>query len=150
MKRRESLLWMGLLAGAAALPGCENKPEPGLVEDDTAQRRLIGTWLREYREAGVHIRRVATIKADGTFEETSKIVDPQGSVTRETRGGEWFFDGINFKRKYTLLDGKPVSSVHFNYTTLELKLPLRHELIGVDNVRKREIRYLRVADGTQA
>jgi hypothetical protein len=34
------------------------------------------------------------------------------------------------------------------YATFELKFPSRNEFVGIDRVRRREVQYRRVADGT--
>ncbi len=144
--KRTWLLLLALLG--ILLAACDSAPEDSPA--DAVQRRLVGTWLREYEEQGTRIRRILVLEADGKFRESSAIVTPGTSITRESDGaGEWLFDGTNLKRRYTRINGKPVSAPIMPYATFALSFPSKSEFVGVDHVRKRELRYQRVGEGTQ-
>jgi hypothetical protein len=146
MLRRHLLL---ALLCSGALAACDNAiPDAAADEGDAVRQHLVGSWLREYEEDGTHVRRVITLEQDGTFREFTKIVQADGVTTQMANGGEWFFDGINLKRKYTSFDGTPHSHTGFTYATFALKSWSKFEFVGVDNVRRREIRYQRVDAGT--
>jgi hypothetical protein len=46
------------------------------------------------------------------------------------------------------VDGRQPVAPMVPFATFELRFPSRNEFIGVDNVRQREVRYRRVAEGT--
>lgn len=129
------------------MSGCDNPPEDSAVRD--VQRRLVGTWLREYEEQGTRVRRVLVLESDGMFHELSTITPPDGVPAQDAQGsGEWVFDGTNLKRRYLVLNGKQAGHPRMPYATFELRFPSKTEFVGVDHVRKREVRYVRVPDGT--
>lgn len=68
---------------------------------------LEGTWLREYAEHRVNVRRLLTMRADGAFLEHVHAVDAAGKVRQHAHEGPWLYDGTNPKRKYLRVDGKP-------------------------------------------
>lgn len=141
------LLWLpGLFA--LVLAGCDETPQQSATE--AVQKRLVGTWLREYEEQGTAVRRVLVLQAQGSFSESSLAVQPADQPPiRSESSGEWTFDGTNLKRRYLRIDGKPLSAPTMPYATFALSFPSRYEFIGVDHVRKLEVRYQRVGDGTQ-
>lgn len=130
-----------------ALAACNGPPDDSRAED--VQLQLMGTWLRDYEENGTRVRRVLVLEQDGRFSEMSKIVQHDAIVDRHDHAGEWHFDGTNLKRRYTSIDGAQPSAPMFPYAALELRFESRNEFIGMDNVRQRQVRYQRVADGTQ-
>lgn len=67
---------------------------------------------------------------------------------QHAHSGDWLFDGINLKRRYTLIDGRRPSAPTFPYAAFEIRFESRNVFIGTDNIRKRQVRYQRVADGT--
>ena len=141
-------LWLRPALLGLLLAACNSGPEDSPA--DAVQQRLIGTWLREYEEQGTHVRRVLILDADGKFREMSTILAADSSNRQQSQGsGEWTFDGINLKRRYTLINGKPISAPTMPYATFALRFPSKGEFVGVDHVRKREVRYQRVADGTE-
>jgi hypothetical protein len=60
-----------------------------------------------------------------------------------------FLDGTYFKRKYTHLDGKPLSSSRMTFATLRLEPSADDEIVGVDDAQKRTIKYRRVGADTR-
>ena len=134
-----------LLAASALLCACGSPP------DDSPQRRieerLVGTWLREYRDDATNVRRVLVLGADGHFRELA-TVDAGAAVSEHVHSGDWTFDGTNLKRRYTQMDGKQPSAPVVPFATFELQFPTPDEFVGVDNVHRREVRYRRVMDGT--
>ncbi len=132
---------------AGALAACNGPPDDSPAED--VQLQLMGTWLRDYEEHGVRVRRVLVLAQDGHFSELAKATQQDEIVARHEHAGEWHFDGTNLKRRYTRIDGSQPSAPMFPYAAIELRFESRNEFIGTDNVRKRQVRYQRVADGTQ-
>jgi hypothetical protein len=128
------------------LAACSDPPVDSPA--DAVQQQLVGSWLREYSHEGARVRRLLVLGEDGRFTETAQAVDASGSVTDFAHAGQWLFDGTNLKRKYTSFNGKQPSAPTLPYVTYQLKFESRHEFIGTDNVRKREVRYSRVGPGT--
>lgn len=135
-----------LAAGFALLAGCDAPPDDAAVRD--TEDRLAGTWMREYDEAGTHVRRVLVLAAGGAFQEEASVEMPGQPPVRVASSGTWLYDGTNLKRKYAVMDGKPTSSPMVPFATFQLAFDGRHEFVGVDHVHRREIRYRRVPDGT--
>ena len=132
---------------ALLLTGCDSST--GDAPDRELQQRLTGTWLRDFEEDGIRVRRVMVLESDGRFREMTRITDAAGTVTQHNHGGEWHFDGTNLKRRYTSVDGKLPSAPTMPYATFEVSFQSRNEFIGIDHVRKREVRYQRVTDEAQ-
>ena len=151
--------------GTVSVAGCDSAQDI-----DDVQQRLVGSWLRDEVEDGARVRRILVLQPGGRFEETSKAIKiPDVSteinavtgapeVTQPTQGnamlarhahsGDWLFDGTNLKRRYTLIDGRQPSAPTFPYAAFEVRFDSRNVFIGTDNIRKRQVRYQRVADGT--
>ena len=142
MRRRRAIGMM--LAGLLA--ACDDAP--GEPPQDSVQDRLPGTWLREFEEKGVRVRRVLVLESDGRFREMVRINDASGAIIDHHHAGSWFYDGTNLKRKYTSMDGKPTAAPTVPFAAFELKFPSRNEFIGIDNVHRREVRYQRVQPET--
>ena len=128
------------------LTGCDSPP--GESSAEAVQQRLAGSWMREYEQEGSKIRRLLVLKADGHFQETARVVDAGGAVTQHVHEGDWLFDGTNLKRKYTLMDGIKPSAPTVPFATFEIRFESNREFVGIDNLRKREVRYQRVAEGS--
>ena len=124
-----------LLAGLAA--GCDDP------HSRDVKARLVGTWVAESREHGGMARRELTLQDDGRLKETVRIIAPSGASDSHSRAGEWFFDGVNLKRKYTYVDGEPLTNAHFIYETHELKSVTPSELVAGSNVGRGELRFKR-------
>jgi hypothetical protein len=137
--------WCALLAAGAVLSACDSPP------DDSPQRRteerLVGTWLREYREDATSVRRVLVLGADGHFRELALARTPDAAI-EHAHSGDWIFDGTNLKRHYRQVDGEVPARPFIPFATLEVRFATRDEFVGIDNVHRREVRYRRVADGT--
>jgi hypothetical protein len=131
------------LWAAAVVIGCNSPPDDSSQE--AAEQRLVGDWLRAYTENGVQVRRLLVLEPGGKFHETSRVVDAQGGVTEHLHAGTWVYDGTNLKRKYTSVDGRQPSAPIVPFATFELTAVSRTEFTGRDNVRRREVRYERVA-----
>ena len=140
--RRRALAWLALAVVAA---GCDSAPDP----NDEIRDRLVGTWLRDYEEDGTRVRRILVLQPDGHFHEMSRSLGPQQAGARHAHEGEWLYDGTNLKRRYTRMDGQPVSAPQMPFAAFQIRFNGSHEFTGTDNVRHREVRYHRVADGTQ-
>ena len=141
MRRR---LWsIALLAALGA--GCNSAPDP----TDEIRERLVGTWLRDYEENGTRVRRVLVLEPQGRFREMSRSLGPQAPGTRHVHEGDWLYDGTNLKRRYTLMDGQPVSAPTMPFAAFQIRFTGSHEFSGVDNVRRRELRYQRAPAGTE-
>ena len=142
MRRRQAI---GMLL-AGLLAACNDAP--GELRQDSVQDRLPGTWLREFEEKGIRVRRVLVLESDGKFREMVRINDANGAVIDHHHAGSWLYDGTNLKRKYTSMDGKPTAAPTVPFAAFELKFPSRNEFIGIDNVHRREVRYQRVQPET--
>lgn len=138
------LLAVALAAGLAG--GCDSGPDAAPAEQ--IHERLVGTWLREYQDQSTMVRRVLVLDAGGGFREMATATDAGAAVAEHMHEGEWLFDGTNLKRRYLKMDGRVPSAPIVPFATLEVRFPSRNEFIGVDNLRKREVRYRRVAEGT--
>jgi hypothetical protein len=136
-----------LALGAALGTACEGPPGEPLAE--AVQDRLVGTWLREYREEAVTVRRVLVLERAGSFQERTIVRRAGLPPVAHAHQGEWLFDGTNLKRRYTLVDGRLPAAPMVPFATLQLEFPSRREFIGVDNVRRRAVRYERVPEGTE-
>lgn len=143
MRRRQSICIV--LAGLVSLllVSCDHPLNDDLSEE-VIQDRLLGAWLREFEEKGVAVRRVLVLETDGKFSEKVRIVEAGGAVTAQVHTGLWFYDGTNLKRKYTSMNGKPPAAPTISFVTFELKFVSKNEFIGIDRVRRREVRYQRV------
>ena len=129
---------------ALLVAGCDSAPDPA----DDVRERLVGTWLRDYEESGTRVRRILVLEPDGHFRETSRSLGPSEEGVRHVHEGDWLYDGTNLKRRYTLMDGQPVSAPTMPFAAFQIRFTGSHEFTGVDNVRRRELRYQRVPDGT--
>lgn len=143
MRRKIVAVILAALAVLAA--GCDPAADEASSE---IQERLVGTWLRDYDENGTHVRRILVLEPGGHFRELSRTLGPQQAGARHEHEGEWLYDGTNLKRRYTRMDGKPVSAPTMPFAAFQIKFETRHEFTGTDNVRHRELRYHRVLDGT--
>lgn len=144
-------LWMLPLAVLATLAWSLHTwlPEASLTQAARDTRELLqGTWLREYTEDGVKVRRVLALRGDGAFEETVRVAEASGQVTRYVHQGTWIYDGTNLKRKYTSMNGAPPSRLNVPFATFEVAFQSRNDFVGTDHVRGRRVEYRRVAPGT--
>lgn len=139
-------LWFAVAQAAGLACGCDTGPGDSAAEQ--VQERLVGTWLREYRDHATVVRRVLVLEPGGAFRELSTITDDGAPVAGHVHEGEWLFDGTNLKRRYRRVDGQQPSAPMVPFATFELQFPSRNEFVGVDNVHQREVRYRRVAEGT--
>ena len=143
---RSTLFAALALALAALLAGCGPEPDDGVEQ---VRERLVGTWQRDYEEQGTRVRRILVLEPGGRFRELSLTLGPREAGTRHTHEGEWLFEGTNLKRRYTLMDGAQPAAPTVPFATFQVRFTGSHEFTGVDHVRKREIRYRRVPDGTR-
>src|SRR4051794_25453023 len=115
--------WLVSVVGLAALAWTLHTwlPASAMLSPAAQDRQdlLRGTWLREYSEGGVQVRRVLELEADGAFHESVRIAEGSGRVTRLAHEGTWLYDGTNLKRKYTLMNGEPPSRLNVPFATFE-------------------------------
>lgn len=142
MKRRT---WLLLVASGLAL-SCDSDARR---KEEATKNRLVGAWLWELEQDGTQVRQVVVLSADRSFREYGKISRADLSARTEENVGEWFFDGTYFKRKYTHLDGKPLSSSRMTFATLRLEPSGDDEIVGIDDAQKRTIKYRRVGADTR-
>jgi hypothetical protein len=109
---------------------------------------LQGSWLREYNDRGVQVRRLLDLSADGAFREQVRVVDATGQATTFVHEGTWLYDGTNLKRKYTLMNGEPPSRLNVPFATFEIDFRSRNDFVGVDHVHGHRIEYHRVGPQT--
>jgi len=126
--------------------GCGPPAEDVQLQD--TRQRLAGTWLREYQDGDVRVRRVLVLAPGGHFTEEVVAAAPAGTVAHNRHSGEWHYDGTNLKRRYTLIDGRKPSAPSFPYAAFQVAFESRYVMVGTDNVRKRQVRYQRVSEGT--
>jgi hypothetical protein len=134
-----------LAFAASLLAGCDPAPD----QTEEIRERQVGTWLRDYEENGTRVRRVLVLEPQGRFRETSRSLGPKEAGVRHSHEGEWLYDGTNLKRRYTLMDGEPVSAPQMPFVAFQVRFTGSHEFSGTDNVRQREVRYHRVPAGTE-
>ncbi len=116
---------------------------------DQVRERLVGTWLREYEEQGTRVRRILVLESGGNFEEMSTLQSPDTAEPQLAQGsGAWLYDGTNLKRRYARINGQPPSAPVVPFVTFALRFPSRSQFVGVDHIRKREVSYHRVPEGT--
>ncbi len=139
---RTPALVMALVLAGFMLAACERPQADPTVE--AVQQRLVGSWLREYQQEGARVSRLLVLESDGRFSESAQVVDAAGATTTHQHAGEWTYDGTNLKRRYTSFNGKQPSAPILPYATFALRFESGREFVGTDNVRKREVRYLRV------
>ncbi|MBL0422353.1 hypothetical protein JI739_18540 [Ramlibacter sp. AW1] len=111
--------------------------------------RLPGTWLREHVDDDVQSRRLLHLASDGAFREVVRLTRPGGRVTEHIHAGTWIYDGINLKRKYSLMDGRPPSRLNLPFATFEVRFESRNEFVGLDHIHRNQVRYRRVEPETQ-
>lgn len=144
--------WLLTLLGLAALAFTAQSwlPHEATLSPAALERQdlLRGTWLREYSDDGVQVRRVLELGGDGRFEETVRIAEASGRVTHMVHQGTWLYDGTNLKRRYTVMNGEPPSRLNVPFATFELDFPSRNDFVGVDHVHGVRIEYRRVPDDT--
>lgn len=145
MQRRRFLICLA----ACPQAGCDSTPPDD--PNESTRRRLVGTWLRAYDEHGVRVRRVLVMNDNGTFQEASSMQPADLLVPKSLSNGSgvWLFDGTNLKRHYRLINGKPTAAPIVPFATFEIRFPSRTEFIGIDRVRRREVLYARVPEGTE-
>ena len=145
--------WLLPLVGLGALAWTLHTWLPATATLSSAaldrQDLLRGTWLREYSEDGVRVRRVLELEPGGAFHESVRIADTGGRITRMEHEGTWLYDGTNLKRKYTLMNGQPPSRLNVPFATFEVDFQGRNDFVGVDHVHKVRVEYRRVADDTE-
>jgi hypothetical protein len=136
-----------LLASAVSPP---DLPRSANLEQGThvVEQQLQGTWLREYTEQGVDVRRILTLQLNGSFLERVRVVDEAGHITDYEHEGTWLYDGTNLKRKYTLMNGKPPSRLNLPFATFQVSFEHSDEFVGVDHIHGHRVRYRRVAPDT--
>lgn len=144
--RAHRLAALATLLAPIFLAACSDPPADSPAQ--AVQQQLVGSWLREYTHDGARVRRLLVLSEDGRFTETAQAVDESGVVTDFSHAGQWMFDGTNLKRKYTSFNGKQPSAPTLPYVTFQLRFESRHEFVGIDHVRRREVRYWRVGPGT--
>lgn len=134
------------LLSALFLCACDDA-QSARIED--TRSRLVGTWLREAESDGTRVRVVVVLGQDGKFSERAKFVAPDGRTESEHFGGEWSYDGTNFKRRYLQQGGRQFSGGGIRYATYQLTSLTRTDFTGRDNREGREITYRRVSEDTQ-
>lgn len=147
MATRSVPLLLALLAASVALLStCEEALRSpafaGRVQDVSQQ--LQGTWVREYTQEGVQVRRLLALEGDGDFRENVRVVEPGGAVTEFAHEGTWLYDGTNLKRRYTLMNGRPPSRLNLPLATFEITFDSRNAFTGVDHVRGHKVHYRRL------
>ena len=111
--------------------------------------RLVGTWLEEAEFEGTKFRSVVSLQKGGAFQQTTQVIQPDGTARSEASTGDWVFDGETFKRRYRTMNEKQVRGILFaSYQVISLT---DAELACVDHLTegKRDVRFRRVPEGTK-
>jgi hypothetical protein len=142
-------LAVGALATRCTSPpdSGESGPHGAFNAQQTAEL-LPGTWLREYGDKGMQVRRLLTLEGQGGFREVARVTDPNGQVTQFVHEGTWLYDGTNLKRRYTLMNGEPPSRLNVPFATFEIAFETSNEFTGVDHIHANRIHYRRVGSET--
>ena len=133
---------------AAALAGGWGRP-PDDSQTQQVRERLVGTWVREYQEQATIVRRVLVLESSGVFRERSIVTGEGAAAVAHEGEGDWLFDGTNLKRHYRRVDGHALSAPTIPFATFAVRFPSHNEFIGLDHIRKVQVHYLRVAEGTE-
>lgn len=128
------------------LGGCDDGQSARIEE---TRGRLVGTWLHEAESGGARMRVVVALGQDGKFTERAKFVAPDGRSESEHFGGEWSYDGTNFKRRYLQQGGRQFAGGGIRYATYQLTSLSRTDFTGKDNREGREVTYRRVSEGSE-
>lgn len=144
-----AVLAAGALLSTCRAPGAgvEVMSASGFVGDPEAL--LPGTWLREAQADGVTTRRILTLESTHLFREAVRVTDATGRSVEYAHEGTWLYDGMNLKRKYTLMNGRPPSRLNLPFATFQITFDSPREFRGVDHIRGHRIEYRRVAPDTQ-
>ena len=146
---------LALLAVGALMSTCAERPESGETGPQVAYGPeqtadlLPGTWLREYEEEGVQVRRLLVLEPGGRFREESRVVGTDGQAQAFVNEGTWLFDGTNLKRRYTSVNGRPPSRLNVPFVTFQVVFESHNAFTGVDHIHARTIRYQRVQSETE-
>ena len=148
-------VWLPAVLAAGALlstcqapaTGVEVVSASGFVGDPEAL--LPGTWLREVETDGIATRRILTLESNHLFHEAVRVTDASGRSVEYAHEGTWLYDGVNLKRKYTLMNGRPPSRLNLPFATFQITFDSPREFRGVDHIRGHTIEYHLVAPGTQ-
>lgn len=148
------MAWLAVVLASADRPeaaGARPVPPQALPLANAAQVAdwLPGMWLREQVDHGVQSRRLLHLEPGGTFREQVRLVGPGGVASRHEHAGTWFYDGMNLKRKYSLMNGRPPSRLNLPFATFQIRFESRHEFVGTDHIHRNVVRYRRVAAETE-
>jgi len=142
-------LVLGAVLAQCASPPDSGESGPALAFNAEETAGLLpGTWLREYDEKGVRVRRLLTLESRGGFHEVARVTADDGSVTQFEHEGTWLYDGTNLKRRYTLMNGKPPSRLNVPFATFAIVFVTSNEFTGIDHIHAHTVRYRRVSAGT--
>jgi hypothetical protein len=146
--------WMVAMLALAVLLSAAERPVPEPSTETAAKLEapaevLRGTWVREYTDKGVKVRRILVLEPGGAFRETARVASQAGEVTQFVHEGTWLYDGTNLKRKYTSMNGSPPSRLNVPFATFEIAFASRNEFDGVDHIHGHHIHYRRVGSDTE-
>jgi len=148
MTKIASVRPLAVLAALAVLAGgCGSAPDDSPTEQ--VRDLLVGTWLREYQDEATVVRRVLVLEPGGSFREKSTVTHGAAAVAGHEGEGVWLFDGTNLKRHYRRMDGRAASAPIMPFATFAVRFSSHNEFVGMDNVHQIEVRYRRVAEGTE-
>lgn len=131
-------LWIFILILSAACN--ESTKDPA----NDNHRKFIGKWTSKSISKNPQSISITSINQDGAFIEMEKFNKDNATQEPAMHEGEWFFDGINFKRKYTKLNNKPLSNSQFGYVTCTVKSLTKSEFLCIDNSQKDTIRFTKI------
>lgn len=147
MRKAGAICAFAVVAAAGLVGACGSAPDDSPAHQ--VREQLVGTWLREYQDQATVVRRVLVLEPGGSFRERSTVTGDGAAAVGHEGEGEWLFDGTNLKRHYRRVDGRAPSAPTIPFATFAVRFPTHNEFVGVDNVHRIEVRYRRVAEGTE-
>lgn len=105
---------------------------------------MVGSWLVEATSPESKSRRLMVLGADGTFTDEVQVTRADGLSERVEYGGEWSYDGTNFKRRFLRENGRQFGGSRIRYATFPLLSVSSSELLATDTVAGGQVTFRRV------
>lgn len=132
---------LALFSVLALLVSCGKSNNPSDID---AEKKFVGIWSSDVDYDGLKNNIITSLAPDGTFHEVEKIFNENKSVEEVRHAGDWSFDGVNLKRRYTRKNGKPLTNAQFGYITFAVREYQSGSFIGVNNIEQRSVKFTRI------